>query len=356
MSTRDGYDDSPLDEEIRQFSNNLEGIRKRRRLVALQTQIAEEGRWLQEAQERLDKARQSVGPDASGSTSLQSPVGSKSPIISKSPVFSIAPGQDTSSAVDALIKSVLDPIGNNMPPVNSSPPTTDQPRMVNGDVKLVSTASVRRGKEAAPASAPSEYSPDAEGASNEGKDKVSSENGHEAEKLTDAVPSQRRLIAQPTSPRTHTQTTPARRIPATPPSPSGLDFGSYRGRNWKEWVQYVNALEAHFARYPSYYTEARKVELGAKYIGHNLMNQWHDHIMRPGNTSWNSYCTFLAQQLSRRASREQASFGITTAEQKTAQPVTRFAFWLIQWAPVLPEVSTKEFMVYLLRGAPSRNS
>jgi hypothetical protein len=92
------------------------------------------------------------------------------------------------------------------------------------------------------------------------------------------------------------------------------------------------------------------VELGAKYIGHNLMNQWHDHIMRPGNTSWNSYCTFLAQQLSRWASREQASFGITTAEQKTAQPVTHFAFWLIQWAPVLPEVSTKEFMVYLLRG------
>ncbi|CEJ62729.1 hypothetical protein PMG11_11220 [Penicillium brasilianum] len=80
------------------------------------------------------------------------------------------------------------------------------------------------------------------------------------------------------------------------------------------------------------------------------MNQWHDHIMRPGNTTWNSYCTFLAQQPSRRASRQQANFGITTAEQKIAQPVTHFAFWLIQWAPVLPEVSTNDFMVYLLRG------
>jgi hypothetical protein len=63
-----------------------------------------------------------------------------------------------------------------------------------------------------------------------------------------------------------------------------------------------------------------------------------------------SFCTFLAQQLSRHANHRQALDGITIAFQKIAQPVTHFALWLIQWAPVAPEVSSKEFMAYLLRG------
>ncbi|OKP12438.1 hypothetical protein PENSUB_1923 [Penicillium subrubescens] len=100
----------------------------------------------------------------------------------------------------------------------------------------------------------------------------------------------------------------------------------------------------------NYYTETRKVQLGGKYIGRSLKNRWDDFIKTPGNTTWNSYCTFLAQQLSRRATPQQARYGITTARQKLAQPVTHFSLWLIQWAPVLPQVSTQSFMDYLLQG------
>ncbi|CEJ62730.1 hypothetical protein PMG11_11221 [Penicillium brasilianum] len=188
MSTVDNdSDDSQLDEEIRQSANNLEGIRKRRRLIELQTQIADEGRWLQEAQERLNNAQQSVGHDASGSTSRQSPVVSKSPVISKSPLFSIAPGQDSGGAVDALIKSVLNSTGNNMTSVNSNTPTTNQMRMVNGEVKSVSTAPVRWGNDAAPGFARSEYSPYGEKESNE-QNSFSTTSNHSSLSAVDTHP------------------------------------------------------------------------------------------------------------------------------------------------------------------------
>ncbi|KAJ5157924.1 uncharacterized protein N7482_009024 [Penicillium canariense] len=72
--------------------------------------------------------------------------------------------------------------------------------------------------------------------------------------------------------------------------------------------------------------------------------------MMPGDLSWISYCTFLAQQLSRYGNHKQTHEGITRAFQKVAQPVTHFALWLIQWAPVAPEVSSREFVASLLRG------
>ncbi|KAJ5415044.1 hypothetical protein N7509_000142 [Penicillium cosmopolitanum] len=95
----DDNGDSELDEEIHQFSKNLERMRKRRRLIELQAQIAEERKWLQEAQERLDNARRTVGPDAFASVSHQSSVVPRSsvvpnpPVISESTAFSVAPAK-----------------------------------------------------------------------------------------------------------------------------------------------------------------------------------------------------------------------------------------------------------------------
>ena len=392
--------DFHCDEEIRQFAENLEGMRKRRRLLELQIQIAEEGKRLQEAQERLDTARQSGGRDNSGLASRQSPFACRSPVVPRSPALSRAPGQFTISAVDALIQSALNPISRNTTPTNSNKlednqmpadnttPTNDyapvnnervQPeadlsavhrpcipeseiashplseaRMVTEKAKLEPSAPVRGSNEAAPRPDPSECppykGPYEKGENSEEKEKLLLESGQEPEKAADTTPCQPQTITQPASPWTPTQYTTACRIPATPPNPPDLEFGTYRGRRWAECVYFINNLEAHFARFSKYYTEARKVELGAKYISPTLMNAWHDHIMIPGNMSWMSYCTFLAQQLSRYANHRQAIEGITSAFQKSAQPVTHLALWLIQWAPVAPEVSSKELMAYLLRG------
>lgn len=49
--------------------------------------------------------------------------------------------------------------------------------------------------------------------------------------------------------------------------------------------------------------------------------------------------------------RKQALQGFKTATQKAAQPVTHFALWLIQWAPVIPDVRSEKFVAALLRGA-----
>ncbi|KAJ5938284.1 hypothetical protein N7466_001418 [Penicillium verhagenii] len=84
-----------------------------RERIELNAQIADEGKWLQEAQERLDNARQIVGPKASSSVSRQLPVVLRSPVVSKSPAFSVASGQDINSAVDAFIESILDPTNRN---------------------------------------------------------------------------------------------------------------------------------------------------------------------------------------------------------------------------------------------------
>ncbi|KAJ5974863.1 hypothetical protein N7481_008570 [Penicillium waksmanii] len=232
----------------------------------------------------------------------------------------------------------------------TSAPT--QARMVNGEVKRESPAPAIWGNNVAPGSASLEhplYIGPYEKENNEKKMTLLSESGHEPEEATDAVPPQHRTSIQPDVPWPFIQSTTVRRI-ATPPIPPALEFGSYRGRRWAECVHYINTMEAHFARYPNYYTEARKVELGAKYISSVLMDKWHNHIIASGNTSWMLYCTFLAQQLSRYANHRQALEGIASASQKIAQPVTHFALWLIQWAPVTPDISSNEFMAYLLRG------
>lgn len=379
-------DDLQLDEEIRQSAKNLDGMRKRRRLMELQTQIAEEEHWLQEAQQRLDHALSSVDPNSSGSANLPSPDAS------------ITTAQDTNSAVDALVESVLNPIDKNTTPVNSNTllnnqtsannnipakgqapvyhegaqpeadlpavhqpyipelmtatRPSDQARVDNGEAKLESPALVMWANDTAKESTLSLYPPYEEEENNEEKSTVFSENRHEPEKSAVAVSSQPQTFIPAAPLWTSTQPTHARRILATPSSLPDLDlhFGSYKGKAWTECVRYINTLEAHFARYPSYYTEARKVELGAKYIGRKLMTEWHHHIMTSGNTSWFSYCTFLVQQLSRWASHSQATYEIANASQRIGQPVTHFALWLIQWAPQAPEVSSNEFMVYLLRG------
>lgn len=298
-----------LDEEMRKLTRDLDEKRKRRRLIELREQLAEEEYRLQEAQQRLDNASHRASTAAFDSAS-QSPVDSTSPVLSKSSL-STAPVPDIRNSVDALIASVLNPI---IPSVNKTMPTNIQTAANN---------------------------------STSGNDHALQ--NHKRARSETTSP-QRRQTAQPASLETPIHPISASQNPTTPPNPLGLKLGSYLGRNWKECILHINTLESHFTKYPSHYTEARKVQLGARYIGHSLMHRWHEHTRR-GNASWNSYCTFLAQQLSRRASREEAISGMKTAKQKFAQPVTHFALWLIQWAPVLPEVSAEQFMKYLLTGA-----
>ncbi|KAJ6001060.1 hypothetical protein N7481_001469 [Penicillium waksmanii] len=312
--------------------------------------------------------------------------------------FSVAPGQDTSSAVDALMESVLNDSGENTAPGNSNTfennqifahnealpngqapinyerdqlgadlPAAHQPyipdpetattppiqtRIANGEVKRESSAPAIWRNDAGPGFVPLEhlfYGGPYEGENHKEMMHIFSEIGRKPE-TTDAIPAQPGTGTQPALPWTPIQSTPGRRVLASPPSPPALEFGTYRGKRWAECVHYINTMEAHFSRYPNYYTETRKVELGAKYISPALMDKWHDHIMSSENASWMSYCTFLAQQLSRYADHRQALMGIASASQKIAQPVTHFALWLIQWEPVAPDVSNSEFRAYLLRG------
>ncbi|KAJ6003748.1 hypothetical protein N7522_006440 [Penicillium canescens] len=387
-------EDSRLDEEIQQSFENLEGLRKRRRLLELETQVAEERKRLREAEVRLHDALQGVGPNASGSASCQPPVAFGSSVVPISPAYS----QDIDSATDALIQSFAnssndyttpiksDTVENNQistnnitPPSGQMPgnyervpseaglpaahqlyipaPETgyhspDQAWMIHQNEKQESLALVVWGNEALSRPSPSECPgwTHRKEENHEEKKQPFDANSHNPDNTADINPSQPQRITHPALPSASIQPSPASRIPATPPYPRGLVFGSYQGRKWSECVHYINTLEAHFAEYPDYYTEARAVELGAEYISPALKTTSHDQLMKSGDMSWMSFCTFLAQQLSRDSNLRQAHDGIANASQKYAQPVTHFALWLIQWAPVDPEVSSKKFMETLLRG------
>ena len=374
-------DDDHVDEEIRQSTAYLKGLRKERKLAELQelkAQIAVEREWLQ-----LHKARQSVDSDNSASVNHQFPVVSQLPVDQNLPAHSKSLASSLSpdlieDAINDLVETVRTSSGrgnNGMlengqafadshmisdyrriqgeptPHQGATEPktTTSLPieaQIFNGEVKQESPDPTIRDNDAPSRSGPSEIR---EKERNGKQSAPYSESVHQPDQRSDADSLQLQTSTQSPSPWTFAQSAPTPRA-TTLPNPPDI-VGTYQGRRWADCVYYIYNLEVHFARYPNYYTEARKVELGAKYISPTLMDAWHHHKEASGTTTWMSYCTFLAQQLARGATPEQAINGIKTATQKNAQPVTHFALWLIQWAPVVPHVCSKDFMAALLRGA-----
>lgn len=372
---------SRLDEEIRHSLEELDDLRRRRWLLDLETKVAEAKTTLREAEERLGEALQGVGLDASGSASCQPPVTSK---------FSV-------SVRNTLIESVADSRNNNTTPINSDTFKSDTFKSDQVSTNHITPLSCQKSgiHEGVPSAAdlpaahqlyipapnaesccsdqsleidiegalldlvnetisrpgPSECSPNGWTYRQEEEKKQHFDaNSHKPDNTADANFSQPQRITQPALPWVSNQHTPAHQILATPPNPAGIKIRSYRGMRWSECVHYINTLEAHFVRYPKYYTEALAVELGAKYISPALEPTWRDHQTKTGGISWLSFCIFLAQRLSHRSNDRRARDEIANASQKPAQPVTHFALWLIQWAPVAPKISSKTFMETLQKG------
>ncbi|OQD73320.1 hypothetical protein PENANT_c211G01875 [Penicillium antarcticum] len=339
----DTDDKGHVEKGIRKVRQDLQAMRDLRELVKLKAQLAEEQNKLQEEQARLDKAQKGVGPDAFGSISRQPSMAS-----------------DFSVALDDLIRPFRD-----SSIVIATPTDIDQ--FENNNIATSGPTPVtckRVRSEASPPALQEPYTPATDPASY-APEPVQMNIGHigqepsakriradEAAATLDLPsPSQPQTDPQPASLWTQIQATPAHRIPATPPNSAGLQVGIYQGTGWTEYIHYINTLDAHFAQHPGYYTEVRKVKLGAQYISRKLKGELPGQTNHPESMTWLSFCTLLAQQFPRNARIGQTMGCIRGARQKRAQSVTHFALWLIQWAPITPTYSARDFGEFLLEGA-----
>lgn len=123
------------------------------------------------------------------------------------------------------------------------------------------------------------------------------------------------------------------RINTSPPKPK---VPYYRGESWPECKKFISIMESHFAQYKSYYTEARKVGLGAHFLADEVKDNWHHYVVNlKQGTTWDSYCVFLAQQLLRECGPGKAFSIFKSRKQKIHESVSEFALWLKRWAPAL---------------------
>ncbi|KAJ6005117.1 hypothetical protein N7540_012916 [Penicillium herquei] len=99
-----GDEVSEMDAQMARLRAQIGGLRKRRQLIELQSQVAEEERLLQEAEDKLNAAR------------TQSCEGTPAP--------SVTPLPDTSSMVAAFIESVVSPHSEQVPPIQKVAITT----------------------------------------------------------------------------------------------------------------------------------------------------------------------------------------------------------------------------------------
>ncbi|KAJ6047168.1 uncharacterized protein N7446_012002 [Penicillium canescens] len=374
----DTDDKGHVEEEIHKLRQDLQAMRDLRELVKLKAQLAEEQNKLQEEQARLDKAQNGVGPDAFGSISRQPSMASDfsaalddfirpfrdSSVVIATPTHSdqfennnIATSGPT-PVTCKRVRSVASPPALQEPYTPATDPASYAPEPVQINIGHIgqepSAKRIRADEAAATLDLPRSTLrklPLGEEGHKTGMRKFFSESGFGIERTRNASPSQPQTDPQPASLRTQLQATPPYRIPATPPNSAGLQVGIYQGTGWTEYIHYINTLDAHFAQHPGYYTEARKVELGAQYISRKLMGELPGQTNHPESMTWLSFCTLLAQELPRNARIGQTIGYIRGARQKRAQPVTHFALWLIQWAPFTPKYSARDFGEFLLEGA-----
>ncbi|KAJ5591457.1 uncharacterized protein N7459_001826 [Penicillium hispanicum] len=243
--------------------------------------------------------------------------------------------------------------GRTPKPANPTPESRRaKARKAKGVVKPeLSPAPAARDKPASPSSASggdSPFEPDYSSSEGSGSEDHNGANAGSDVDMEDSAPPPPRT---PKTPKTPMQT--SRRMSLAPSIPPDPRIPLYRARDVRECMLFISDMEAHFAKFPLYYTDAHKVELGARYLAAELKENWHDHLVRGKyGASWSSYRTFLAHQLKREASPHTAERLFTESKQILKQSITEFGLWLLQWEPHLSDQLTDlQLRVLLRRGA-----
>ncbi|KAJ6093633.1 hypothetical protein N7499_002964 [Penicillium canescens] len=110
----------------------------------------------------------------------------------------------------------------------------------------------------------------------------------------------------------------------------------YHGRALGEFKNYAMRLECHFNRYLDWYnTDERKVTRALKHVALNLEDKWKRQIReRPSEqVTFGGFCTFLIHQLQNGVCPKVAKARYISSYQRPSQSVTDFSNWLQQWEP-----------------------
>ncbi|OGE47219.1 hypothetical protein PENARI_c054G11870 [Penicillium arizonense] len=110
----------------------------------------------------------------------------------------------------------------------------------------------------------------------------------------------------------------------------------YHGRALGEFKNYAMSLECHFNRYLDWYnTDERKVTRALKHVALNLEDKWKRQIReRPSEqVTFGRFCTFLIHQLQNGVYPKVAKARYINSYQRPSQSVTDFSNWLQQWEP-----------------------
>lgn len=136
-------------------------------------------------------------------------------------------------------------------------------------------------------------------------------------------------VNAPTSP-TGRKSVPRRMSSPAPPDPY---LKTTDGRDWWACRNFIGNLEAHFRKYPQYYTEDRKVAAGRRCIAPNLRGEWNAYASKHPQMTWFDVCVFIINQSAQSFSPDEAVSRYIRTSQRENQRVRDFALWLQQFAP-----------------------
>lgn len=138
-----------------------------------------------------------------------------------------------------------------------------------------------------------------------------------------------RPVNAPTSPAA--RKSEARRMSS--PAPPDPYLKVTDGRDWWSCRNFIGNMEAHFKKYPRYYTEDRKVAAGRRCIAPSLRGEWNAYASKRPQMTWFDLCTFVINQSAQSFTPEEAATRYIRTNQRENQRIRDFALWVQQFAP-----------------------